>query len=729
MTDHFEKLRNAYAITVGGNLFAGGGVYPAGAVAAVMPDEFGARAWLDKFAADLDSLGHGPADIISVGDPWKFMRRAAGEGLAGIEGADSDAFPERFMFMIRVEEAGAALPTVLASNTERGLGVCVTRTGIKRLDHAEILHWKRFDILDRVTGLWGQLCPFRGWDHGETLYELGSECIVVLIAEVPLLGDWNSVDGAFAFFTSEDKALHFRDHHLGDGRNRMLFITAGSSDDPHQAMASLRSRPVSDLRARLTVLASISPIAAWCVNPDGPREDSAYGRFPGKNSETPSMAALSGIWNVLPGNIFNLQTPMQPWTGTDTIRWSGGQSIQFLPLDRSFNLDPGVDELKLDDQLTEAEAEDVVAEHLDSMTLEESWHRLWSDQPTEDRLDQFHLVCWDSITGHGADNPLRFQGFLCALRHLAAYEREYDRHHRVTGAASCGHIGFSGSDDAESENVRSDRFRLGLRRLALRVLRRGYRPSDANDLVALCNGTLKTLHVNYGGFAKDLLWSSQSEQENDILGALEIEEAVWRRWADSADAGVDAEGKKLVLSRISSEKWDRLVPKVRHFLATALLQLESQGHAPQMDYAPVSIEVVKALEVELGQVLDGFRQASGKVFTYDHADSAERSLMGFLEGNKAPTLGTFPYLLSPPKPNASELRIAFHEYLAGLSNGAFLTSSAFAKRGLQRVINRYRNGGAHDSPISEDVCLECVDILIGKLDSPGYISKVVEWKG
>ena len=99
-----------------------------------------------------------------------------------------------------------------------------------------------------------------------------------------------------------------------------------------------------------------------------------------------------------------------------------------------------------------------------------------------------------------------------------------------------------------------------------------------------------------------------------------------------------------------------------------------------------------------------------------------------MEVEKAPTLATISYLLSRSKPNAFEFRLALHDYLAGLPNGTFLTSGNFANKGLQRVINKYRNGGVHDSPIPEEVCLECVDVLIGTRDSPGYISKVVEWK-
>jgi hypothetical protein len=738
MSDQFDKLRAAYSITVGNDLLPGAGGYGVGAVALVMPDEPSALAWIEENINDLTSLERGPAGIIEVGDPWRFMRRAAREGLAGIESPNKEAPPSGYMFMVRVEEAGTTLPTVLASITEDGWDKCLTRTGVKNLDHAEVFHWQRYDILDRVTGQWGKNCPFRNWEQGDKLYELRSDSLVVLIANVPLLGDWNSPKGAFAFFTSKEEATHYHHHHLGDGRNRMLLVSPGAPEDAHEAMASLQPRPLNDLNSRLEELSTISPIAAWCVNPDGHRENSAYGRIFGSNfsdddlhRQAPSMSAVSGIWNVQPNNYFKLIEPLAPWSTNDTIRWSGGQSLQLIPLDRTFILQQAIDGLIISDEPTDSDTEEMVTQFLESIGLEESWDHLFKtvDRVSE-RLEQFHIVCWDAVTGDGADHPWRFPSFLEALKHLAAYEREHDRHHRIEGAVSCGNIGFSGSGDAHFEDLRSSRFCLGLKRLALRTFQKSYQPRDATDLVALCNGTLSTLHVNFAGYAKDLLWASPSEQEEGLLDDLGIDEGEWRQWSDSSSATIDPTGRKLIIDQIGEANWELLLPQVQHFLATALLHLNQQGSAPQMDYAPISLEIVKALEVELSDIFRSFRDtipARGMVYNED--DHAECSLMFFLEGKKPPTLGPASHLFRESGTDASELRKAFHQFLTGLPNGEFLTSNKFVKRGLQRVIHKYRNGGVHDSPISEQVCRECVKILIGSPYQLGYIPQVVQWKG
>ena len=83
MGEHNDKLRDAYAVTLGEVLLAGIGSYTVGGVAFVAPDEVSASAWIEQHQDDLGSLERGEAGLVRVGDPWRFMRRAAREGLAG----------------------------------------------------------------------------------------------------------------------------------------------------------------------------------------------------------------------------------------------------------------------------------------------------------------------------------------------------------------------------------------------------------------------------------------------------------------------------------------------------------------------------------------------------------------------------------------------------------------------------------------------------------------------
>lgn len=744
MQTPFDILANAYSFTIGDRLLPGIGAYGVGTIAVVMPDEEGALALLDAISNKMYEQYNRKPNIIPVGDPFKFMRRAAGEGLAGIESADHELFPYRFMFMVRVEEAGSTFPTVLTSMINHKWSSCLTRTGIKNLDHADLLHWNRYDILDPVNGKWGQNKPLRDLKQNEPLYELRSDSLVVLISHVPLLGDWNSPEGSFAFFTSAERANDYHQNHLGNGRNRLLPFASGAPADTIEAMASLSPRRVYDLRIRLHQLTKINLQAAWCVNPNDHRENSAYGRLKlfnlGHRSartsaerifETLQMFTVSGIWKILPNNLFELEEPLTHWSGHDTIGWSGGQSIQLLPLDRSFVLENGLEEFESAEDLTESEIEELVAHHIDSMQLEDS-KKQFIDAPFDElhSLERFYVVCWDAVTGEGADKPWCFPSLYAAIRHLAAYEREIDRNSRIQGAGSDTHIGFAGSKNSAFEDLRSTRFKLGLKRLVQRMIhRKGYRPSDAADLVALCNGILLTLHVDYAGYAKDLLWTTQEDDRDKLLKTFRISEKHWETWSNNAVLSVDQRGERLVLERMDTKVWQHLEPKSRHFLSTALHHLAEQGSAPQLDYAPISIEVVKGLEVEMGALLADFRRKNSTMsFQYEKKYIAENTLAKFLSGHKPPTLGNMPFLLTSPSSRASQLRIALHAYISSLPNRDFLTDSNFVNKDLRRVVNIFRNGGAHDSPISESTCRECIETLIGSKELPGLIPQVAMWK-
>jgi hypothetical protein len=426
------------------------------------------------------------------------------------------------------------------------------------------------------------------------------------------------------------------------------------------------------------------------------------------------------------------------------MHWSGGQKLQLMPLDRSFATGTGLPDLHIED-ITDSDAEEIVAQELQgtvdtSVTRDDFYALPAPDTGVDDlhaRLDRFYIECENmvlGVTGYGDVPFFDYASVFEALRYLSTYERLHDRRLRSEGAVGRDWLrtrfsGFIGSGDAEVENLRSQRFQLGLRRIGLRILRRGYRPQDADDLVALCNGVLQTAQLNFAGYPKDLLWASQADQQEFLIEALGLDEADWEAWLSSADAGVDPVGRQLALSRLGEATWELLQSLTRHFLATALLHLELQGNAPQLDYAPISLEMVKGLEVELSHVLEGYRGSlKGHVPSHNAESRTEQPLVAFLKGGKPPTLGTMSYLLRQPPRNASELMRSLHRYIATLPNGEFLTSREFANQGLQRVINKYRNGGAHDSPVAQDVCQECVEVVIGTRDAPGYIPRVAAWR-
>jgi len=716
----FERLRNSYALTAGDLLVPGVGGYSLGAMATVLPSEESALEFIETHREVIEGLEQGSPKCITVDDPWMFMRRAAGEGLAGIQCADQEC-SDSFMFMVRVEEAGSDLPTILSVRNYGGLGASLTRTGVKSMSHAQVLHWERYDILDRVTSRWGMICPFRYWEQGDPLYELSAEGLAVLIANVPLMGDWNSPDGAFVFFTSEEEALDYHAHHIGDGCNRIMGIGKSSVGTRREVMASLKPKRIEDVANRLKEMEEIWGTAAWCINPRGHREDSGFGRFRG-TEEGPcfKLRTVAGNWVVHPDNQFEKIKEPLAWSGNDTLFWSGGQSIQLLPLDVSFGIDQQR-EAAIHTPMSDAEMDEWVQDFLTKPLNE-----LSTDGAST--LDGFFISCWDSVTGEPYEPIPEFNGFLSALHYLAAYELEHDAQSRLDGAAACSAIGFCGSGDAEREALRGRRFQCGLLSLAKRHLSQGYRPSYAANLVALANATLKTLHVDFAGYAKDLLWACESELVGTRLEKLEIDPGEWTNWSEGSEPTIDLQGKALVIERVGERVWELFSPKVRHFLSTALRHLEIQGSAPQLDYAPICLEVVKGLEVELVNLLKGFRSfINGRVIQNNHKKDSLFALFLY-KGGRPPTLGNIYCLLRKPATGASLLIKELNSYVLSLPNGSFLTSDQFTRIALPQVADKYRNKGAHASPISEEICLECINAVIGTESAPGLILKVIEWQ-
>ncbi len=764
VTHPFDELKNSFVLTVGDRILPGAAGFKMGAVAAVVSTESLARTIIEQQAEDILTLGLGQPGFQPVGDPWEFMRCAAAEGLAGIAPMDSGV-SSRFMFMVRVDEAGRTYPTVLTAITEQGIGASLTRHGARAFEHADLVHWKRFDILDQVSGIWGKSCPFRGWTHGDHLFELAAPDRILLLGEVHLFGNWLSPDGAYPFFTSEQGALDFLKNPIGSVRAMTRLPFARGSE----TTATFQPKRVRDLRTRLVELQEFNPFADWCVNPFDERENSAIGRLTDfeiseVHSKPPCMRAVSGIWHVEPENRFKLAASIHAWSGKDTIRWSGGSSIQLVALDRSF-----VATCEDTNEMSDSEIEELVETRILSGSSVPLRPESASQASRTDRqsISTFYLVAWDTVTGNGSEDPLSFQDVFGVLRWLSAYERNHDRVFRAKGAENCQSIGFTGSKDQEREDLLSTRFQRGLTQIGIRVLKQGYRPSDADDLVALCNGTLRTLQVEYAGFAADLLWASPEEmpancmmnsgideplgdepsdvpedvqvdddawedrfqsQRDQILETLRISRSEWESWKNQVEVPVDASGQDLALQRLSMRQWESLEAHSKHFLSTGLVHLEQQGHAPMLDYAPIAIEIVKALEVEFGAIFAAFRDAYMKDLNMKLDARASCSLEGFLAGGKAPTLGSVPYLLRQKTGAQSDHKEALIKFVSSLPNGSEMLRSKFLNKGLHRVVHKYRNGGAHDSPILEQVCRECVEVLVGTKDKAGYIPMVASWK-
>ena len=91
-----------------GRLLTSAGIHVNGAIAVFLWTHEDATAAVPMIAESLGVQTHA-LDLEEVGDPWKAMRRAAGEGICGFQPLMNADRHDRFTFMTRVEEAGHIL--------------------------------------------------------------------------------------------------------------------------------------------------------------------------------------------------------------------------------------------------------------------------------------------------------------------------------------------------------------------------------------------------------------------------------------------------------------------------------------------------------------------------------------------------------------------------------------------------------------------------------------------
>lgn len=721
--------------------------HPLGAVTLVFPDHSKAEPWLERLRARYPKIECRP-----LGDPWRAMRKAAGEAIGGFQ-VHSGGFgvPDLFLFMCRIEEAGVDLPTVLTHIVPPGEAkASLTRTGQRSFTHEELLHWSRHDVLDRNPILRQTTTPFRDWRQGDPLYEIQAPHALCTIASVPLLGSWTAARGAIPFFTDEEQAwecistcgtsgeLSF----IGEKGRRDYTRHKGVSPELMQVV------PIYNLKVRLEQIRTgydlYRGLIDICINPQHIRARMAWGsllwgdefgearhvkdsRFASLLAQHPGpwLRTLAGLWSVEEGNRFKCVDPVNWWTGFDTVFWSGGQDQRLVPLGRSLVADRTRDCLGLDGDASEIEIRETIEDYL-AQDTENGPERGSVTCPLHEYLfigrATVENLYYDEIC-------LQFETAIDCIHSLIQYERTMDRPKRSTGTIAKSGCGFIGSNNPEAEERKGEALRLGLTRIATRIISRGYLPSDSNAIVALCNTVLRTMHIELAGFAHDLLEASDEDQRDWLLKVLGRSPDFWDQWSDGPMMPVDPHGLAVVQRHFGDDAYLRLTMKSLHFLATALASFEERGYAPGLDYAPISVEIVKALETELGEIFQAFRETVKDDLPHiDDRDKNQVRLNRFLCGKQTLTIGNYKHLLKGKFRPETQLTQRLNAFIRALPNADYLSGQEFLDQVLSDVLTKYRNGGAHSEPIPYKTCLECVQTLVGTPEQPGVISHVVGWK-
>jgi len=672
-------------------------------------------------AAEHFSLSSGRAenaDGVEVGWLRTFdaMRDLARYGVTGIWWRDLNVFSR---FAVRPDEAGMTFPTLVVQTNERASAdqitdiACVSRTGTRTISAGGFVWWSRFDLIDAG---WERFVdddePLLHWPNGAMLYEiLQGNSAELWFGEEPVLGPWGSADGTLAFFTGPSLAKRFHDGY--HGRIRKLV------SDEEDLEAPLRIVEVADPKARLARLTE-PPFPTVVINPGAPRGASAIVQY---GAEV-TVETVKGRYVLEDGNVLHPRELVDTWPGYGTIRWDGAGTFQQLELGRTFastafqRLGHGLGELS-DSELAEI-AEDFLAQGPVEYVRP-------ADVGIRELRNLFVLGVWNTVTGLRSTET--FDGVELAIKYLSVNETEADRPARQGGAHGPWQLGFGGSDDAELEDRTGAAYQHAMLQLLQRDLRTGHRPSTTDNIVSLSNLVLRTMKLEFAGYVGDLAWRlSVDDSQLERLAASEgfpFDVSELQSWLASVEMEPQPEDLALVRERLG-EATDLLEPNSRLFLSQAMQDRKNRGGSPVMDYAPVSVGITKAMEVELVALLRRFRDqhpdAAGAHPIVTRNDKVIHDF--FTDDHKRPTLGAMPHLL---KTVDEGLQRAWTDFVDAVDGGRQIRTKKFRDL-LNKTSMHYRNGGAHDSAITQQVCESCLSDLVGENGAPGAIGLIATVK-
>lgn len=712
-----------------------------GCVALAFETESYAHAFIKEQIEALTSREVETPEIKPIHNCFTFMQLCAKHGFAGIE-LLSEENQKSVIFCVRLDEVSSILPTALSFNLE---GVSYIKTRFKEYSettYRTIKEWQRYDILDKVSARFAVNSPFRDWER-KNLYEirptskmLGDKAYEVFedkqpshitLFNVPCRGHFNALDGSVPFFTSIKLAFDFLNNRSFTSHIMGFFgpdyVSEFNETAIDKAQLNHFFKIVKIGNARKRVLEIENPFKGFCINPNGCRDSTGY---ISKDGNEVFFHGVSGAWKILDNNVFEHHNDRNSWDNNDTFFWNGINGYKLKSLDRSFSYES---EKTKYSELSETDINDLIEVRFSEKEDFDEDNLIMEDLSGFDKLDKYLIISWDAVTGEGKDTPLYFNSFLDLIEWVWQYETISDFPMRLNGAVqSNGMIGIPESPDPEFQKAVHEKVSLQLQTIYKKVVEHGYSPKIGEDLSAILNHHLKSLHIDCIGYCKDILWQTYDNDLDEIVSSLAIpEELVIKFFNDSYNL-LDNEGASQGKEILGENVWNKLSTRSKFFISSSLSELQILGVSPQLDYSLVSIGFVKALEYELGLLFLNFCLTNDlSRIDYDIDDFGEKTLVDLSakRAGKPPTLGSMGHLIKPNLRNKNELRFKLGKYLDSLNCGEYISSKKFWKEGIYRVTNKYRNGGAHDSAIPMKTALECKDYILGNAQVEGILKKIM----
>ena len=676
--------------------------------------------------------------MCQMGNPRDFMIRAAARGIAAIspEGDWNDVLSgiQGLQFMTRFSEAGNYLPTILEVVGPEGPKLALGAVGEISVAHHELDHWRRFDIIDRASAEFGASNPFHNWKSGDVFYEVVNNIgDFVLGSDTSIVGRWVTFPpGYVPIFVDRNDAVTCMQE-LIETRPRQAALASmvmPNSANPYRRLRTYRVSEVRDLKKRLIEYKAKFPEIFVVINPDSHRADTGIagrGEQRGGSSrwwtETTRklgswVRTAAGIWSLGDENTVKLVAPAERWSGRDTFFWDGGGSLQLAesPYSLAENI---LEHLSVPAEMTKEDAREVAQ----AITSRGAFLKT----PESDiSLNSLVFVYW-YIGNHTNKIPVRYPSIFHLIADLAGpkYTPKSDDPNEPLKTQQ-----MSVAPDSHA----SPTLTRALTLITEDILHTGYSPRHAQAVIRVCNATEELgIHLEVVGYVRDILLNCNDSEVGNIqkLCNISIAEVEASR-SREGDFPVHPTGAVTARERLGSNVWDMLARESRYFLATAFWDWNQRRECRFLDYATISVEISKVVEVELRGLFRVFSQEPGVLATAQALTQMHRGkknttnevmIARSTSGGYKPTLGNFNYWLDYGNLESTPITNAWRMFLKKDPARDWLCSPE-ARAVLQRIVDKYRNGGAHDSPITIDVCREGIETIVGNTSSPGYLVRV-----
>lgn len=773
--DLSQDLANCVVITreSGRKLLPGSARRRDSASAIILQCPDSAKELIEQIQPDIAGL-FGTLGFEIIQDPFALMRRAAEEGIGSFDTTAPGFLDHPLVFCTRASEIGDNLPTLLVEYSEADNLNALARSGRRTMRSVDVIPWQRFDISDPLLGIWSRDGePFRNWDSGNQLVGLIVDGSIPSLRRCPLTGHWSSLEGTIPIFASEaDYAYACRSGDLYRELsifgpfdfNRYPVLHRIERGSMQIQLISIDSLPqyLNDICNQIPVLScgqfSINPFChrenggyGWTANflekhetieaqknaDDEPLELEADPDTRKRFGQEMSFNTVLGDWTIDPGNMVSLIHQTDSWSDRATLHWRGGASIAFGNLSYSLaHVDYWND---FSDEERKDALHSLFAEDCEIVVIDEDEHKSLDAQ-----ANLFAAGLWDTYTGDKyvlrVSSPYEFISFL--NKHLI----EFDERIRIHGARPCGSpvTGSAGTGDVEHERLRTKRAQAALFGIAESIAVSGYKPDKALRICSIVNRLFETLHVDFTGYVQDLLVQCDlNEDLESLCESLDLDLEDVGNFKDGIALRPPREGLK-ILKEIAGDDCLALVsPKAVYFAANGVFDLSLKGDSPHLDYATVSIEFVKAFEVELGSVFRSWLASlpfESLEFGSSRHESDVRNYMRSAHAKEACdapvrmfSLGTMGYLLKDVgnlihKPDAStdprSLIACMAARVSTLEPMKPLLQKSFHSKFISKVSHSFRNGGAHDQKIALSTCMQCRDFILGNSSSSGWLITV-----